>query len=92
MKAKMRAGAEMETEELVELIRLVGCEVLVRRKKTPSRRQKAKKNSHPLVFLNRLYESYQTTGCIFRIQEISGDFSTIPLPIYTPRRPRPPIS
>lgn len=33
----------METEELVELIRLVGCEVLVKRRETPSRREKAKK-------------------------------------------------
>lgn len=29
-------------------------------------------------------------AAFFRIREISGDFSTIPLPIYAPRRPRPP--
>lgn len=49
----------METEELIELIHLVGCEV----RETPSKQgKKKKKTSHPLIFLNTLYESYQITA------------------------------
>lgn len=47
MKAKMRAGAEMETEELVKLIRLVGCEVLVRHKKNAKQERESKKKFTP---------------------------------------------
>lgn len=47
--------AEMETEELIKLIHLVGCE---------GRERQAEKISHSLIFLNTLYESYQITGCI----------------------------
>lgn len=49
--------AEMETEELIKLIHLVGCE---------GRECQADKISHSLVFLNTLHESYQITGCVWK--------------------------
>lgn len=45
----------METEELIKLIHLVGCE---------DRERQAEKILHSLIFLNRHYESYQITGWI----------------------------
>lgn len=49
--------AEMETEELIKLIHLVGCE---------DRERQAETISHSLIFPNTLYESYQITGRILK--------------------------
>lgn len=48
---------EMETEELIKLIHLVGCK---------GQERQAEKISHSLIFLNALYESYRITGCIMK--------------------------
>lgn len=62
--------AEMETEELIKLIHLVGCE---------GRERQAEKISHSLIFLNTLYESYRITGCIMKPLRIQTDFLIITL-------------
>lgn len=49
--------AETETEELIKLIHLVGCE---------GRERQAEKISHSLIFPNILCETYQITGCILK--------------------------
>lgn len=61
--------AEMETEELIKLIHLVGCE---------GRECQAEKISHS-SFLNTLSESYQVTGCTWEPLRIKTDFSIITL-------------
>lgn len=55
VKAKCEEEAEMETEELIKLIHLVGCE---------DRERQAEKILHSLIFLSRHYELYQMTGWI----------------------------
>lgn len=60
--------AEMETEELIKLIHLVGCEV---------RERQEEKILHPLIFLNTLYESYQITGCIWKALRIKIDLGLL---------------
>ena len=54
--------AELETEELIKLIHLVGRE---------GRGRRAGDASHSLVFPNALNESYQITGCVFESVEDS---------------------
>lgn len=56
-------------------------------KKKAKQERERKKNYTP-VFLNTLYESYQTTDWLrFRIGEILGDFSTnFSLPLCAPQR------
>lgn len=51
--------AEMETEELIKLIHLVGCEVR-------ECQEREEKILHSLIFLSTLHESYQITGCIWK--------------------------
>lgn len=62
--------AEMETEELIKLIHLVGCEIR-------ECQEREEKILHSLIFLNTVYESYQVTGCIWKALRIKIDLELL---------------
>lgn len=69
MKAKGEQ-AEMETEELIKLIHLVGCEVR-------ECQEREEKILHSLIFLSTLHESYQITGCVWKALTIKIDLGPL---------------